>query len=79
MPGTRRTKLDAYRQLAEVEKHDTTKHFHEALGGKVMGDPDEKRPGSSRSNARKTQRRGVDTPAGCDGSGGNPPSKYKGG
>lgn len=32
MPGTRRTNLDAYRQLAAVEKHDNPQHFAQALG-----------------------------------------------
>jgi hypothetical protein len=68
MPKLRRTTLNAYRQLAEVEKHDNTKHFHEALGGEVIGEPDQKRPGSSRSSARDLQKRGVDTPADADSS-----------
>lgn len=68
MPKLRRTTLNAYRQLAEVEKHDNTKHFHEALGGEVMGEPDQKRPGSSGIHAREMQRRGVDTPADADSS-----------
>ncbi|NIJ39332.1 hypothetical protein FHR22_004079 [Sphingopyxis panaciterrae] len=70
MPRTRRTKLNAYRQLAELEKHDTKQHFHEAMGGEVMGEPDQKQPGPSRSHARETQRRGVDTPPDSEGSGG---------
>lgn len=32
MPRLRRTTLDAFRQLAAVEKHDNPEHFAEALG-----------------------------------------------
>lgn len=33
MPGTRHTRLNAFRQLAAIEKHDTPEHFAVALGG----------------------------------------------
>lgn len=34
MPGTHRTKMDAYRQLAAIERHDDPQHFAEALGAR---------------------------------------------
>ncbi len=34
MPGPRKTKVNAFRQLVEVEKHDDARHFAEALGAR---------------------------------------------
>lgn len=34
MPRLRRTKVDAFRQLADLEKHDDPEHFATALGAR---------------------------------------------
>lgn len=34
MPGQRKTKVNAFRQLVEAEKHDDSRHFPDALGAR---------------------------------------------